>query len=503
MSFFPSSRRWSISGGCFLVVWALLHTLPACQPPPPGEALARQHCGSCHQFPEPKLLDKGTWVYSVLPNMGRRLGMDHHSIFDYPPVPDLIQAPQAVLTQGEWEQVVKFYLREAPDSLAAVPVSAFPEGMDFFRPRAFTPTALAPVISFLQVTGDTVWVGDMAENALRSFDIGGALLPSRYPLESPPTSRLSHSTGTYLLVAGNIHPSEDQTGEVLRQTGAGLERVFTDLKRPVALAAAEAILPGGLLVCEFGYHTGRLSFHYPTGDGWQQETLSPTPGALWAQAVDLDQDGQEEVVALFGQAYERISRFRRLAPNRWEEDTLLQFPSVYGSLHAQLADMDGDGDQDLLYVNGDNGDYSPVIKPYHGLHVFENQGENAWEKAYFFPLPGAAQVRAADFDQDGQMDLVVTSNFAGSQQGTALAFLHGQGDWQYTPYDFPVFTDNNWNQLTVTDLDRDGDLDLLVGAMNLKTVYAIQSGRQFPDSGTVAIRVLENLKVTPSETGKR
>jgi mono/diheme cytochrome c family protein len=40
-----------------------------------GKKLATQYCGSCHQFPEPSLLDTKSWENGVLPQMGPRLGI--------------------------------------------------------------------------------------------------------------------------------------------------------------------------------------------------------------------------------------------------------------------------------------------------------------------------------------------------------------------------------------------------------------------------------------------
>lgn len=38
----------------------------------------------------------------------------------------------------------------------------------------------------------------------------------------------------------------------------------------------------------------------------------------------------------------------------------MRFPPVYGSSFIELADFNNDQFPDLLYSNGDNGDYSPV-----------------------------------------------------------------------------------------------------------------------------------------------
>ena len=40
-----------------------------------GEALARRHCGACHLFPEPRLLDRVTWRDEILPWMRILVGL--------------------------------------------------------------------------------------------------------------------------------------------------------------------------------------------------------------------------------------------------------------------------------------------------------------------------------------------------------------------------------------------------------------------------------------------
>ena len=49
---------------------------------------------------------------------------------------------------------------------------------------------------------------------------------------------------------------------------------------------------------------------------------------------------------------------------------------MYGSSYLELADMNNDGHLDILYTNGDNADYSYVLKKYHGLRIFINDGKN-------------------------------------------------------------------------------------------------------------------------------
>ena len=71
-----------------------------------GGELAQIHCTSCHVFTPPTLLDKETWQLNILTRMGRRLGMDHHSILHYPNISPIWQLNEPVMEQEEWEKIL-------------------------------------------------------------------------------------------------------------------------------------------------------------------------------------------------------------------------------------------------------------------------------------------------------------------------------------------------------------------------------------------------------------
>ncbi len=89
-----------------------------------GEKLANTHCGGCHQFPEPKLLDKATWNNRVLPRMALRLGHlpadqsisilhdDYYQLTENQLLPS-----RALVTELEWQKIRDYYLDLAPDTL--------------------------------------------------------------------------------------------------------------------------------------------------------------------------------------------------------------------------------------------------------------------------------------------------------------------------------------------------------------------------------------------------
>jgi FG-GAP repeat protein len=141
---------------------------------------------------------------------------------------------------------------------------------------------------------------------------------------------------------------------------------------------------------------------------------------------------------------------------------------------------------DIVYVNGDNFDYSRVLKPYHGVRILENDGKNGFHTRFFFPVYGAARAEVADFDKDGDLDILTTSNFADlkSHPERGIVFLENTGGYEFRPYAFTIASGNRWNVMATGDLNKDGWLDVLIGAMDLDNIADLQRRPNGPPVGT-------------------
>src|SRR5688500_8229539 len=77
-----------------------------------GNRLAQIHCISCHQYPDPSLLDKLTWANYVLPKMGELAGFRHLGFYRY-----VENGKARTMKLEEWNKIVQYYLVQSPGEL--------------------------------------------------------------------------------------------------------------------------------------------------------------------------------------------------------------------------------------------------------------------------------------------------------------------------------------------------------------------------------------------------
>jgi len=447
-----------------------------------GQQLAGQYCASCHLFPSPSLLDKKTWINSVLPNMGYRMGINPSGKNLYEDmlaeeeklVRDLNVYPRgASISRKDWKKIVDYYEKEAPEApIPQKPGPAITNQLSFFKPKeVFVGKKMFPQTTLLKFDkkSSQLYVGD-AQNTL--YILNDKFQQNDSIWISTPASDIDFpdNAAPRLLSVGSLKPSEQKFGslESLAKAGKKDESKINIhlLHRPVHFVATDLNMDGkeDVIISEFGNHSGKLSWL----DDFQpkkRHILKELPGARKVEITDFNKDGKPDIMALMTQAREEISIFYNLGNGEFKEKVVLQFPPVFGSIYFELADFNKDGFQDIVLTNGDNWDYSAIKKNYHGIRVYLNDGKDNFKRAWFYPLYGASKAIARDFDGDGDIDIAATSFYSdldNPEQG--FVYLSNEGNLNFKPFSTPQGASGKWMIMEVADYDQDGDEDIILGS---------------------------------------
>ena len=227
-----------------------------------------------------------------------------------------------------------------------------------------------------------------------------------------------------LLVAdiGQLFPTDDRVGRLVlfRNDGSlNFETVvlLDDVGRVVCAEAADLDGDGDqdIAVCVFGHVVeGKVIWlEQKEGFTFEEHLLDPRPGAIHAFPFDADADGDLDIAVSLSQLSEEILLFRNGGGGEFTEEVLFKATTEdYGMSGIELSDLDQDGDTDILFTNGDEGDKIVEVDPYefHGLSWLENDGLGQFTVHEVVRQWGAYAVRAADIDDDGDLDLVLANH---------------------------------------------------------------------------------------------
>ncbi|MEO1529608.1 MAG: VCBS repeat-containing protein [Planctomycetota bacterium] len=230
-----------------------------------------------------------------------------------------------------------------------------------------------------------------------------------------------------------------------------------------------------LLVGVFGWRqTGQILLLENVGESadgtllFVSREIDPRHGAVNTTPIDYDGDGDLDFVALISQGHEVIELFLNDGTASFEKRLIYQAPDpAYGSSGIELVDLDQDGDTDVLYTNGDSFDRGP--KPYHSVQWLENTGEFPFHHHPLCVMPGALDATARDFDGDGDLDVVAVALLAepskrwlAEMETSSVILLEQTRPGTFEPTEV---VGDSYEQLTVEagDFDQDGHVDFAVG----------------------------------------
>lgn len=234
-----------------------------------------------------------------------------------------------------------------------------------------------------------------------------------------------------------------------------------------------------LAVAQFGYDQGETRWLENRGN-WQfaSHLLQELSGPINAVIADVDGDRDLDIVSLVSQEWEEIYVFVNDGRGGFTPQRIFGAANEdFGSSWISLADLDGDGDVDVLYSNGDAFDYAPPKgRGWNGVQWLENRGGLTFRYHRIGNFPGASSPQAADLDGDGDLDVVVVSAYNDWARPAAqsLVWFENDGAMAFTMRDL-TSTPTHLVTLAAADLNGDGRPDLVTGGMHLSWPYTRMS----------------------------
>jgi hypothetical protein len=387
-----------------------------------------QFCGACHAYPPADTFPRSAWEDEV------RRG---YRFFEYS---NLRMRPPPL------EQVIRYYQDRAPTELTLpdLPCARTPFPARFTRVGHPDPLG-----------GSRAWVSnvnlvhltDPDRPEILACDMYRGLVMLLKPSDPSPAwkvlARVPHPAHAEvvdldgdgikdILVAdlGSYPPTDKRCGQVvwLRGRPDGTYQPVTLLKgvgRVADVQAGDFRRCGklDLVVAAFGWQTtGEVLYLENRTVDWDHPRFVPRVldgrhGAIHVPVVDLDGDGNLDFVALISQEHEAVVAFLGDGKGHFRKRTLYTAPHPgYGSSGIQLVDLNGDGQVDVLYTNGDTLDSPFLLKPYHSVQWLENQGpDKPFEHHHLATMYGVHRAVAADLDGNGDLDIVCVSFLPGDR----------------------------------------------------------------------------------------
>jgi hypothetical protein len=258
---------------------------------------------------------------------------------------------------------------------------------------------------------------------------------------------------------------------------ARFRRLYGNLKSAFARPALRKMMGAAAVVLMTAGGMQAQTFAAPVQNPFGLNT--PSGGEFRPALVDIDGDGDLDLFSGAGDGsfyfHENIGTTS--APNfaAAVQDTFGLADVGFSSIPV-FADMDGDGDMDM--ISGENGG---------SLYYFENTGSAAAPvfaaatTITITPTPtlgGASRPAIGDIDNDGDYDLIVGS-YDGSNYGYQVFFFRNDGSssspnftWQ-TPTGLPPTVGYTYSfGWTPTLTDIDGDMDLDIFAFNVSNGHS-------------------------------
>ena len=457
-------------------------------PDGPVPLAIQRFCGDCHELPNPGSFVREVWYDEI------------HKGFEF-----YARSGRTDLQPPPLEDVLKFYRERSPAKLAFPEpppvdsewVARFDrEGFDWKDGNYVTPAISSIRWVEFQPEGDRrLVVTDMREGSIHSVTpapkkttrtlIDRVGVPARVtPCD------LNEDGRTDLVVAdlGSFNPYDHALGRAVWLKRDAVTRDFQSitiaekLGRVADVAVADFSGDGkpDLAIAEFGHRqTGsiRLLTNQMEEEAirFAQNVIDIRPGAMQILANDWNRDGAMDFASVISQESECVEIYVNQGRKFDRHRAATGGDLTFGSVGIEMVDLDRDGDQDILYVNGDTFDNNFANRS-HGLQWLENVANLEFRLHRLLELPGAYKALATDIDGDSDLDILVVANLPtvvyptslNDQSPASIVLLEQTSKLEFRAHVLERGTPR-YPALEAADFNLDGKMDFAVGVQLFET----------------------------------
>jgi hypothetical protein len=239
-------------------------------------------------------------------------------------------------------------------------------------------------------------------------------------------------------------------------------------------------------------NSGGITILYGNGDGTFQAPVNialPSPGSLgYAGLVtaDFDVNGTQDLAAMTTTGT-LVLLFNDGKGNFTQQTVTIETPpSGVETTALTVGDFNADGRPDIAWAEENNATSATSYPVYVALNtangVFSPKQEAGTLPASSYYLP---HLKAADLDLDGKTDLVAWDSEISEDccSSVPLMAFYSNGDGTFTP---TTVVSTYAEDVGVTDINGDGNPDILTASYSGVGVYTGNGNRTFTDGGNYA-----------------